>query len=121
MKKLVGKIPVSKLRPGGKLRLTYPPYDVLVVQLENGDTHAIEDACSHAGASLAEGKLKDGKIACPMHGYIFDVRTGKLLIPRGLCPDQRPFEVIREGDEWAIYDRAESPLVGGRPKIVTGT
>lgn len=109
MKKLVGRIPVSMLVRGGKVRLTYPPYDVLVVYVEN-EAYAIEDACNHAGASLAEGQVEGHEVSCPMHGYIFDVRTGKLLIPRGLCGDQRRFEVVREGDDIVVYDPVESPF-----------
>lgn len=109
MKKLVGRVPVSKLGPGEKFRLAYPPFDVLVVNAD-GEAYAIEDACNHAGASLAEGRLRGCQISCPMHGYVFDVRTGELLLPRGLCGDQRTFEVVREGEEWVVYDRASLPI-----------
>jgi nitrite reductase/ring-hydroxylating ferredoxin subunit len=45
---------------------------------------------------------------CPAHGYIFDIRTGELLTPVGLCLDQRTFEVVSEADEFVVYDH---PLV----------
>ncbi len=111
MKKLVGRVPVSKLGPGEKFRLAYPPFDVLVVNAD-GVAYAIEDACNHAGASLAEGRLRDCQISCPMHGYVFDVRTGELLLPRGLCGNQRTFEVVRDGDDWVVYDPATLPIAG---------
>lgn len=114
MKKLVGKIPVSKLPPGGKAKLAYPPFDVLVVHAE-GAPYAIEDACNHAGASLADGRVRGCQITCPMHGYVFDLRTGALLIPRGLCEDQRTFEVVREGDDWVVYDSMTTPFA--LPKV----
>lgn len=110
LKKLVGKVPTSKLPPGAKVRLSYPPFDVLVVHTESAP-YAIEDACNHAGASLADGRVRGCEITCPMHGYVFDLRTGKLLIPRGLCDDQRTFEVVREGEDWAVYDTATSPFL----------
>lgn len=109
VKKLVGRIPVAKLLPGGKVRLAYPPFDVLVVHAE-GAPYAIEDACNHAGASLMEGRLRGCEVTCPMHGYVFDVRTGALLMPRGLCADQRVFEIVREGDDWVVYDPVEQPF-----------
>lgn len=113
--KLVGRVPVGSLPVGRKVRLPYPPYDVLVVN-PDGTPYAIEDACNHAGASLSDGRVKDCRITCPMHGYVFDVRSGKLVMPAGLCDDQRTFEVVREGDAWAVYDPVASPLsTGFRP------
>ena len=38
--------------------------------------YAIDDACPHAGASLAEGYLKDGNVGCPWHYAEFDLTTG---------------------------------------------
>lgn len=85
------------------MRVPYPPYDVLVAW-QDGKVHAIEDACNHAGASLSEGWFEKDCIVCPVHGYAFQLSTGKLLRPKGLCSDQRTYETAIEGDEIAIYD-----------------
>jgi nitrite reductase/ring-hydroxylating ferredoxin subunit len=39
-----------------------------------------------------------------MHGYVFDLASGKLLRPKGLCGDQRRFRASVEGDEVVVYD-----------------
>lgn len=39
--------------------------------------YAIDDLCSHAEASLAEGDQYQYIIECPRHGGRFDIRTGK--------------------------------------------
>jgi nitrite reductase/ring-hydroxylating ferredoxin subunit len=39
-----------------------------------------------------------------MHAYVFELRTGRLLRPKGLCGDQRTYEAEIEGDEVAVYD-----------------
>lgn len=104
--KLVGRIKRAQLEDGALVRVKYPPYDVLVA-LVDGKPHAIEDACNHAGASLAEGWREDedpGCVGCPMHGYIFDLRNGALVSPKGLCSDQRVFAVREDGDDIVIYD-----------------
>ena len=88
------------------VRVPYPPFDVLVAEVD-GVPYAIEDACNHAGASLAEGGLKNGCVSCPMHGYVFDLKTGKLLRPRGLCSDQRTYVTEVSGDEVLVWDAAE--------------
>lgn len=47
---------------------------------------AVDDTCTHAGCSLAEGELDGTIVTCPCHGSQFDMRTGAVL--RG--PAQRP-------------------------------
>ncbi len=110
--KLVGTLRKDALENGAHVRFPYPPFDVLVA-LVHGVPHAIEDACNHAGASLAPGpRTKDGKcIVCPVHGYVFELVTGKLRSPRGLCGDQRTF-VIKEEPEGmlSIWDPFEVVL-----------
>ena len=42
-----------------------------------GEFLAIDDTCTHAEASLAEGALIDGRtVECPWHGAQFDIKTG---------------------------------------------
>lgn len=49
------------------------------------DTHndlcCIADRCCHRGASLACGKIIDGKIECPFHGFIYDKSGNVEVIP----------------------------------------
>lgn len=44
---------------------------------------AFSNVCPHAAADLSQGRLFDGQIKCPDHGYTFDVRTGRATWPRG--------------------------------------
>ena len=85
------------------MRLPYPPFDVLVT-LVDGVPHAIEDACNHAGASLSEGELRDGCVVCPMHGYFFELATGRLIHPAGLCADQRLYVARLDGEDVVVWD-----------------
>lgn len=99
----VGRVPLSELKDKTLVRLPRPPFDVLVAWID-GQVFALEDACNHAGASLAEGWVEGGCIVCPMHGYAFELRTGKLVRPKGLCADQRTYEAKIEGDDVVVYD-----------------
>jgi nitrite reductase/ring-hydroxylating ferredoxin subunit len=45
----------------------------------NGEFHAIENFCPHKGAPLADGRLCGHTIECDLHGWRFDVRTGRCL------------------------------------------
>ena len=109
--KLVGRVKLAEVKEKGLVRMPYPPFDVLLAYAE-GEVFAIEDACNHAGASLAEGWLEEQCVACPMHGYVFELKTGKLLRPRGLCSDQRTYKVRIEGDEVVVEDDFQIVVVG---------
>ena len=63
-----------------------------------GRLYAFDDACTHAGCSLAEGDLDATTVTCPCHGSQFDVRSGAVL--EG--PARRPVRarVVKvEGDD----------------------
>jgi len=44
---------------------------------DGGEFLAIDDRCPHQGASLAEGLLHDGRVICPLHAWVFDLRSGR--------------------------------------------
>ena len=52
----------------------------------DGHLHAFDDTCTHAGCSLAMGKLEGTTVTCACHGSQFEVTSGAVL--RG--PAQRP-------------------------------
>lgn len=52
---------------------------VLAVFNVDGKFYAIDDACSHAGGSLAEGPVAGSVVTCPWHGATFDISTGAAL------------------------------------------
>jgi 3-phenylpropionate/trans-cinnamate dioxygenase ferredoxin subunit len=51
----------------------------------NGTVFAIDNECTHRGGSLGEGEINtdwsEFAIECPLHGSVFDVRTGEVLKP----------------------------------------
>ena len=67
--------------PAGALR----PVEVdgtRIVLVRVGDAvHACGDVCPHRGGWLSEGKLSGLRLACPLHGWIFDIRSGQCLFP----------------------------------------
>jgi phenylpropionate dioxygenase-like ring-hydroxylating dioxygenase large terminal subunit len=46
---------------------------------EKGKACCITDKCCHRGVSLSCGKVKEGKLECPFHGFIYD-KTGKVTV-----------------------------------------
>ena len=69
-----------------------------VVLVRIGETiHALGDRCSHQGGPLSGGKLSGARLACPWHGWMYDVRTGQCVFPgRGAAVPSYPVTV--DGD-----------------------
>lgn len=42
-----------------------------------GEICAINNVCPHLGARLSRGRIREGKIVCPLHGWPFDPKTGE--------------------------------------------
>jgi len=62
--------------------------------------HALSDECRHQGGPLGEGSLKGTRLACPWHGWMYDVRTGECVFPRrGARVPTYPARVD-EGELW---------------------
>ena len=51
--------------------------DVSVANV-NGEFYAITDTCTHAGASMANGKIDGENIICGWHAASFECKSGKL-------------------------------------------
>ena len=48
---------------------------------DGGEYLAIDDACPHQGSSLGAGAFHEGRVICPQHAWVFDLRSGEC--PRG--------------------------------------
>ncbi|NTU83554.1 MAG: non-heme iron oxygenase ferredoxin subunit [Chloroflexales bacterium] len=68
-----------------------------------GQLYAIDDTCSHAEASLSQGEFDPDELCveCPLHGSLFDVRSG---LPRTL-PAFEPIATYR------VYSEADAVFV----------
>jgi nitrite reductase/ring-hydroxylating ferredoxin subunit len=72
-----------------------------VVLVRVGDNvYACGEVCVHQGGPLSEGTVSGSRLACPWHGWQFDVRTGTCLMPtRGGAVPSYPVR-IEAGDVW---------------------
>ncbi|CAN5194128.1 non-heme iron oxygenase ferredoxin subunit [soil metagenome] len=53
--------------------------DAIAVFFDEGSYFALNDTCTHAEASLAEGWIENGEVECPMHSGRFCLRSGAVL------------------------------------------
>ena len=61
--------------PGSKRAFNISDRRVALFNVD-GQLHAIDDVCPHAGASLAAGSVKAGIVTCPWHAIAFNVTNG---------------------------------------------
>ncbi|WP_421709156.1 non-heme iron oxygenase ferredoxin subunit [Algihabitans sp.] len=64
----------------------------------DGEYFATHNVCTHAFALLSDGYVDDGKVECPLHQGIFDIRSGKAE-EGPVDEDLKTFTVKVEGDE----------------------
>ncbi len=89
----------------------------------DGEFFAMEDACPHMGASLTAGYLDQCVVACPWHGWRFDVRDGTWVdnprIKTGSYPVRvinsrvnvgMPIKKAKEGDDTMTSDASAESL-----------
>ncbi|MEE9241860.1 MAG: non-heme iron oxygenase ferredoxin subunit [Nitrosopumilaceae archaeon] len=92
---LVGK--TSEMPPGKLNKVSVDGKEVLVVNLD-GNYFAMDDTCTHSGASLSEGQLDGSTVTCPWHGSTWDCKTGKLEKFPAKINDLKSFKVLVESD-----------------------
>ncbi len=95
-KVIVGK--VSDIPPGQMKKISVAGKEILVLN-SNGNFYAVDDTCTHSGASLSDGKLQDSIVTCDWHGAQFDCKSGKLSKFPAKINDLKSYNVILESDE----------------------
>lgn len=88
----------TEIMPGYMKKVSVDENEILVTNID-GNYFAIDDTCTHAGATLSEGKLEDSTITCDWHGAKFDCKNGKLIKFPGEINDLESYKVIVESDD----------------------
>ncbi|MGE0627619.1 MAG: Rieske (2Fe-2S) protein [Hyphomicrobiaceae bacterium] len=87
----------TDVQSGALLAVKHGDLPIVLVEHEGG-IYALGNICPHAYALMSEGFLDGEQLECPLHGAIFDVRTGKCL--GGPTDEDLPvYEVRVEGDD----------------------
>jgi len=98
---LVGK--VSDITSGKMVMVSADGKDILVTNVD-GNYYAMDDTCTHAGASLSEGSLDGSTVTCPWHGSTWDCKTGKMIAFGVQLKDLSSYKVMVESDNVFVED-----------------
>lgn len=89
---------VSDIPPGKMQKVKIDGKELVLTNIE-GEFFAVDDACTHSGASLSEGKIEGNIITCGWHSAQFDCKTGKLLKFPAKIRNLQSYQVIVEGQD----------------------
>ena len=78
----------SEVAPGSAYKFKDSGNPAFLVHLDNGDFVAYSAICTHQGCTVA---YKDGNLACPCHGSVFDPANGAAVVAG---PAPRPLPEI---------------------------
>lgn len=86
----------TDIKPGMGIAVEAAGKTVAVFNVD-GAFHVIDNTCIHRGGPLGEGELEGDIVACPWHGWKFNVKTGVCVAnpaAKVVC-----YESTVEGDE----------------------
>ncbi len=82
---------------------------------ENGSAAVLVDRCLHRCAKLSEGRVRDGRLQCAYHGWVYD-GTGRVVCAPANGPDRGGREIararalpVREADGYVYVRLSDSP------------
>lgn len=68
---------------------------IALVRAADGALFALQNVCPHKGGPVGEGRVADGTITCPWHGWRFRLESGENV--RNPAASVRTFHVREEG------------------------
>jgi nitrite reductase (NADH) small subunit len=65
----------NQLGEGASLEILHHG-NVIAIYRHEGQLFAIDGICMHQGGPLAKGRLQDGTVTCPWHGWQYELASG---------------------------------------------
>ena len=110
-------LPGGDLSPGSLTGVLIAGRKVLLARLDDGTLAAASAVCPHRGEDLTGGMLYFDAIDCPLHHYVYDLRTGENRYPRDVFPADLAARLanlrlypVKEEDGWIwVGERGPRP------------
>jgi nitrite reductase (NADH) small subunit len=59
--------------------------DLAVFRTADDRVFALDDRCPHRGGPLSQGIVSGDRVACPLHGWLIELDSGKAVAPDQGC------------------------------------
>ena len=73
--------------------------NVAIFRTSDDQVFAVVDRCPHKGGPLSAGLVHGHSVACPLHGWVLDLKSGDAQAPDEGCVRTLPIKI----DQGAIY------------------
>jgi 3-phenylpropionate/trans-cinnamate dioxygenase ferredoxin subunit len=94
--------PAAELAEGKSRAVEIEGQSILVCR-SGSEVFAVQNRCTHAQSELEGGRIRQGRISCPLHGALFELRTGRSLNPAlGYAPLKT--YAVREAEGMILLD-----------------
>jgi nitrite reductase/ring-hydroxylating ferredoxin subunit/DMSO/TMAO reductase YedYZ heme-binding membrane subunit len=104
--------------PEGRARTVVLSGDRVAIFRYGGRVSAVSNTCRHQGGPLGEGRILNGCIVCPWHGYEYDPATGRAPAP--FTEKVPTFRVRIEGGEVLVHPKPNPPGTPVEPAAANG-
>ncbi|MEQ8393742.1 MAG: ferric reductase-like transmembrane domain-containing protein [Gammaproteobacteria bacterium] len=98
---------IDELEDGVGRTVTLPDGERAAVFRHGNKISALSNACAHQNGPLGEGRILDGCVTCPWHGFQYDPETG--CAPAPFTEKVATYRLKRDGDRLLIDPRALPP------------
>jgi len=93
---------ISDIEVGRSISVNVEGKKVLICNTDEG-FFAVEDMCTHALIPLCGGLIQGTLISCPLHGAVFDLKTGEVMAPPAF-EDLKTFNLKIEGTSISVQN-----------------
>ena len=93
---------VSDIEVGHSISVNVEGKNILICNTEEG-FFAVQDMCTHALIPLCGGLIQGTLISCPLHGAVFDLKTGEVMAPPAF-EDLKTFKLKIEGTSISVQN-----------------
>lgn len=87
--------------------VTPPKGERIAVFLHQGKLSAVSNVCRHQGGPLGEGKVIDGCVTCPWHGFQYQLADGRS--PDPFSEKIATYQLKIEGGEVFVHEEPNAP------------
>ena len=84
--------------PDGEMMLVEVGDERILLSKVDGEIYAINEVCPHADGSLTDGLIEGDEVECPLHGSLFNLKTGENTGPPA-SENLARYAVRVEGDD----------------------
>ena len=93
---------ISDIEVGHSISVNVEGKKILICNTDEG-FFAVEDMCTHALIPLCGGLIQGTLISCPLHGAVFDLKTGEVVTPPAF-EDLKTFNLKIEGTSISVQN-----------------